>query len=63
MHVKSERFNELRDSSFAWVCTEMGGTNATRSVQGGADTAVWLADEAPHEFTEKFFRNRVEIEW
>ncbi|HEX2475100.1 MAG TPA: SDR family NAD(P)-dependent oxidoreductase [Lacipirellulaceae bacterium] len=46
-----------------WVRTDMGGPNATRSVQEGADTAVWLADEAPHELTGKFFRNREEIPW
>jgi hypothetical protein len=41
----------------------MGGPNATRSVEQGADTAVWLADEAPHELTGKFFRDRREIPW
>jgi NAD(P)-dependent dehydrogenase (short-subunit alcohol dehydrogenase family) len=46
-----------------WVRTEMGGPNATRSVEEGAETAVWLADEAPHELTGKFFRNRREIPW
>jgi NAD(P)-dependent dehydrogenase (short-subunit alcohol dehydrogenase family) len=46
-----------------WVRTEMGGPNATRSVEEGADTAVWLADEAPHELTGKFFRDRREIAW
>jgi NAD(P)-dependent dehydrogenase (short-subunit alcohol dehydrogenase family) len=46
-----------------WVRTDMGGPNATRSVEEGADTAVWLADEAPHELTGKFFRNRQEIPW
>jgi NAD(P)-dependent dehydrogenase (short-subunit alcohol dehydrogenase family) len=46
-----------------WVRTDMGGTNATRSVEEGADTAVWLADEAPHELTGKFFRSRAEIAW
>jgi NAD(P)-dependent dehydrogenase (short-subunit alcohol dehydrogenase family) len=46
-----------------WVRTDMGGTNATRSVEEGADTAVWLAEEAPHELTGKFFRNRQEIGW
>jgi NAD(P)-dependent dehydrogenase (short-subunit alcohol dehydrogenase family) len=46
-----------------WVRTDMGGANATRSVEEGADTAVWLADEAPHDFTGKFFRNREEIAW
>jgi NAD(P)-dependent dehydrogenase (short-subunit alcohol dehydrogenase family) len=46
-----------------WVRTDMGGPNATRSVEEGADTAVWLADEAPHELTGKFFRDRQEIPW
>jgi NAD(P)-dependent dehydrogenase (short-subunit alcohol dehydrogenase family) len=46
-----------------WVRTDMGGPNATHSVEEGADTAVWLADEAPHELTGKFFRNRQEIPW
>ncbi|HEX6962120.1 MAG TPA: SDR family NAD(P)-dependent oxidoreductase [Lacipirellula sp.] len=46
-----------------WVRTNMGGPNATRSVEEGADTAVWLADEAAHELTGKLFRNREEIAW
>jgi NAD(P)-dependent dehydrogenase (short-subunit alcohol dehydrogenase family) len=46
-----------------WVRTDMGGPNATRSVEEGADTAVWLADEAPHKLTGKFFRNRQGIPW
>src|SRR3954471_14414421 len=46
-----------------WVRTDMGGPNATRSVEEGADTAVWLADEAPQELTKKFFRSRKEIPW
>src|SRR5437764_6873435 len=46
-----------------WVRTDMGGPNATLSVEEGADTGVWLADEAPHELTGKFFRNRREIPW
>ena len=46
-----------------WVRTEMGGPNASRSVEEGADTAVWLAHEAPHALTGKFFRDRKEIPW
>jgi NAD(P)-dependent dehydrogenase (short-subunit alcohol dehydrogenase family) len=46
-----------------WVRTDMGGPNATRSVEEGADTAVWLADEASHKLTGKFFRSRKEIPW
>lgn len=46
-----------------WVRTDMGGPNATRSLEEGADTIVWLADEAPHSLTGKFFRSREEISW
>jgi NAD(P)-dependent dehydrogenase (short-subunit alcohol dehydrogenase family) len=46
-----------------WVRTEMGGPNADGSVEEGADTAVWLAADAPHELTGKFFRDRWEIPW
>ena len=46
-----------------WVRTDMGGPNATRSLEEGADTIVWLADEAPHRLMGKFFRSREEIPW
>jgi NAD(P)-dependent dehydrogenase (short-subunit alcohol dehydrogenase family) len=46
-----------------WVRTDMGGPNAPRSIEEGADTAVWLAAEAPHSITGKFFRDREEIDW
>src|SRR5947209_8570882 len=46
-----------------WVRTDMGGPGAARSVEEGADTAVWLADGAPHGLTGKFFRDRQEIPW
>lgn len=45
-----------------WVRTEMGGEGASRSVEQGADTAVWLAT-AEHIPTGKFFRDRNEIPW
>jgi NAD(P)-dependent dehydrogenase (short-subunit alcohol dehydrogenase family) len=60
----------LRDSGIAvnsicpgWVRTDMGGANASRSVEEGADTAVWLATDAPHRLSGKFFRDRKEISW
>src|SRR5581483_5609239 len=37
-----------------WVRTEMGGANADRSVEEGADTAVCLAADAPQELTDRF---------
>ena len=46
-----------------WVQTDMGGSGATRSVDQGADTAVWLAtlpDDGP---TGGFFRDRRPIPW
>jgi len=46
-----------------WVRTDMGGANATQSVQEGADTIVWLASEAPQDLTGKFLRDRKEIPW
>ena len=39
-----------------WVRTDMGGANASRSVEEGADTAVWLAIDAPQSLSGKFFR-------
>jgi len=46
-----------------WVRTEMGGENASRSVEEGADTIVWLASDAPQDITAKFLRDRKEIPW
>jgi NAD(P)-dependent dehydrogenase (short-subunit alcohol dehydrogenase family) len=46
-----------------WVQTDMGGANAPRSVEEGADTAVWLAtlpDDGPRG---GFFRDRKPIPW
>jgi NAD(P)-dependent dehydrogenase (short-subunit alcohol dehydrogenase family) len=46
-----------------WVRTDMGGSAAPRSVEEGADTAVWLAtlpDDGP---SGGFFRNRKPIPW
>jgi NAD(P)-dependent dehydrogenase (short-subunit alcohol dehydrogenase family) len=46
-----------------WVRTEMGGPSATRSVEEGADTAVWLATQSDQGPTGGFFRNRQPIPW
>ena len=46
-----------------WVRTDMGGRGATRSVEEGADTIVWLASEAAQDLTGKFLRDRKEIPW
>jgi NAD(P)-dependent dehydrogenase (short-subunit alcohol dehydrogenase family) len=46
-----------------WVRTDMGGQGATRSLEEGADTIVWLAADAPQKLTGKFLRDRKEIPW
>jgi NAD(P)-dependent dehydrogenase (short-subunit alcohol dehydrogenase family) len=46
-----------------WVRTDMGGSGAPRDVAQGADTAVWLALDAPAKLTGKFFRDRKIIPW
>ena len=46
-----------------WVRTDMGGLSATRSVHKGAETPVWLADEAPQNLTGKFLRDKKVIPW
>ena len=46
-----------------WVRTDMGGANADRSIEEGADTPVWLAtlpDDGP---TGGFFKDRKPIAW
>ncbi|HYN23119.1 MAG TPA: SDR family oxidoreductase [Thermoanaerobaculia bacterium] len=46
-----------------WVQTEMGGEGATRPVEKGADTAVWLATLPDGGPTGGFFRDRRHIPW
>jgi len=46
-----------------WVKTDMGGRSADRDVAEGADTAVWLALDAPQRLTGKFVRDRKVIPW
>jgi NAD(P)-dependent dehydrogenase (short-subunit alcohol dehydrogenase family) len=46
-----------------WVRTDMGGANATRSVEEGADGIVWLAAEAPQTLSGKFLQDRKLIPW
>ena len=46
-----------------WVRTDMGGANAERDVSRGADTAVWLALDAPQDLSGKFLRDRKVIPW
>lgn len=46
-----------------WVRTDMGGPNAPRTVEQGADTAVWLATLPDGGPTGGYFRDRKAIAW
>ncbi|MEM8809948.1 MAG: SDR family NAD(P)-dependent oxidoreductase, partial [Cyanobacteria bacterium P01_G01_bin.38] len=46
-----------------WVKTDMGGDSAPRSPEQGADTAIWLATEAPQSETGQFWRDRKVIDF
>jgi NAD(P)-dependent dehydrogenase (short-subunit alcohol dehydrogenase family) len=46
-----------------WVRTRMGGAGATRSVQKGAETIVWLATLPAGGPSGGFFRDRRRIAW
>ena len=46
-----------------WVRTDMGGPNAPRSVEEGADTALWLATLPDSGPQGGFFRDRQAIAW
>lgn len=45
-----------------WVRTDMGGSNAHRPLEKGAETIVWLATSEDIG-TGKFYRDKKEIEW
>jgi NAD(P)-dependent dehydrogenase (short-subunit alcohol dehydrogenase family) len=46
-----------------WVRTDMGGPGATRGVEKGAETIVWLATLPPSGPTGGFFHDRKRIPW
>jgi NAD(P)-dependent dehydrogenase (short-subunit alcohol dehydrogenase family) len=46
-----------------WVKTDMGGKEAPRTTEQGADTVVWLATQPPGGPTGKFFRDRKPLQW
>ncbi|HET7728637.1 MAG TPA: SDR family oxidoreductase [Usitatibacter sp.] len=53
----------VNSMSPGWVKTDMGGENAPRSVEEGADTAVWLSLLPSNGPTGQFFRDRKAIPW
>jgi NAD(P)-dependent dehydrogenase (short-subunit alcohol dehydrogenase family) len=46
-----------------WVRTDMGGESAPRSVEQGADTAVWLATLPDNGPSGGYFRDRKPMAW
>ncbi len=46
-----------------WVRTDMGGPNAPRTVEEGADTVVWLARETDRSLHGQIFRDRQPVGW
>jgi NAD(P)-dependent dehydrogenase (short-subunit alcohol dehydrogenase family) len=53
----------VNSMSPGWVRTDMGGQEAPRSVEEGADTAVWLSLLPSNGPTGQFFRDRKPIPW
>jgi NAD(P)-dependent dehydrogenase (short-subunit alcohol dehydrogenase family) len=53
----------VNSMSPGWVKTDMGGEEAPRSVEQGADTAVWLCQLPSNGPTGQFFRDRKPIPW
>jgi NAD(P)-dependent dehydrogenase (short-subunit alcohol dehydrogenase family) len=46
-----------------WVRTDMGGADADRSVERGAETPTWLCRFRPGSPAGRFWRDRAPIEW
>ncbi|MNS74601.1 3-oxoacyl-[acyl-carrier-protein] reductase FabG [compost metagenome] len=46
-----------------WVQTDMGGPSAPRTVEQGADTAIFLATLPDGAASGRFWRDRAEIPW
>jgi len=53
----------VNSMSPGWVQTDMGGEEAPRSAEEGADTAVWLSLLPSSGPTGQFFRDRKPIPW
>ncbi|HYN27014.1 MAG TPA: SDR family oxidoreductase [Burkholderiales bacterium] len=65
MVAKAVEGDNIRVNSMCpgWVRTDMGGPQASRSVEQGAETAVWLAMLPHNGPTGGFFRDKKPIPW
>jgi NAD(P)-dependent dehydrogenase (short-subunit alcohol dehydrogenase family) len=61
--ASDERGIKVNTMCPGWVRTDMGGPAAPRSVEEGADTAVWLATLSDDGPSGGFFRDRKPIPW
>jgi NAD(P)-dependent dehydrogenase (short-subunit alcohol dehydrogenase family) len=46
-----------------WVRTDMGGSGASRSIEKGVETIVWLATSPQFQDSGHFWRDRKKIPW
>jgi NAD(P)-dependent dehydrogenase (short-subunit alcohol dehydrogenase family) len=53
----------VNSASPGWVHTDLGGPNAPRGVEVGADTPVWLATLPAGGPTGGFFLDRRPLDW
>jgi len=68
--ITKQLAHELRDKNISvnavcpgWVRTDLGGAGATRSVEKGAETPVWLSSEVSQDLTGLLFRDKKVISW
>ena len=68
--ITKQLAHELKDKNIAvnavcpgWVRTDMGGAGATRPVEKGAKTPVWISSEASQDLTGLLFRDKKVISW
>ena len=54
---------KINSCSPGWVKTDMGGAGATRTVEKGAETPVWLATLGPDGPTGGFFHDKAQVAW
>jgi len=60
----SDRYIAVNSVGPGWVRTDMGGPNASRSVEEGAQGVVWTAlQRGPDAPTGSFFRDRKLVPW